>query len=457
MDNFNDDFNNENKNKFTDDLNNTSSYNNFDNNLEGNSNSTYDNNYNNTNDQSFVFVNNDEQKQINKPVTNWQTVEYTQPINDNVPKKRKGRGKVAALIAGALVCAVIGGGVGAGTLYYLQKGNGGLATSANGGTTIKNVTYDPPKFPTSTTAMSVTDVVKKVSPAVVTVSTKSVVSSQNFFGQQQQQQQEGVGTGFIINEQGYILTNYHVVSGATQVKVTLSDGKELNAKVLNYDANQDLAVVKVTDSFKVPAVAELGDSDAIQSGEEVIAIGNPLGKEFVGTVTKGIVSSTARTIDISGTKATYIQTDAAINPGNSGGPLINSKGQVIGINTAKTSETGVEGIGFAIPINHAKDSLDSLSKPKIVIGIGVKNVTDEDSKAYNLPVGVYVTSISDFSSAEKAGIQTGDVITKFEGKQVKTIDELNKLRDAHKAGDKVSITVVRDGKEVNLQLTLQTQ
>ncbi|MBK1811571.1 trypsin-like peptidase domain-containing protein [Clostridium sp. YIM B02505] len=453
MDNFNDDFNNENKNKFTDDLNNTNSYNSF----ENSSNNISDNNYNNTNEQSFVFVNNDTQNQINKPVTNWQTVEYTQPMNDNEPKKKKRRGKVAALVAGALVCAVIGGGVGAGTLYYLEKGNGGLTASGSGSTAIKNVTYDPPKFSSSTTAMSVTDVVKKVSPAVVTVSTKSVVSSQNFFGQQQQQQQEGVGTGFIINEQGYILTNYHVVSGAAQVKVTLSDGKELNAKVLNYDQNQDLAVVKVTDNFKVPAIAELGDSDALQSGEEVIAIGNPLGKEFVGTVTKGIISSTARTIDISGTKATYLQTDAAINPGNSGGPLINSKGQVIGINTAKTSETGVEGIGFAIPINHAKDSLDSLSKPKIVIGIGVKNVTEDDSKAYNLPVGVYVTSISDFSSAQKAGIQTGDIITKFEGKQVKTIDELNKLRDTHKAGDKVSITVVRDGKEVNLQLTLQTQ
>jgi serine protease Do len=453
MDNFNDDFNNENKNKFGDDLNNADNYNSSDN----NTNYTVDNNYNNSNEQSFVFVNNDTQNQSNKPAANWQTVEYTQPLNDKVPKKRKGRGKVAALIAGALVCAVIGGGVGAGTLYYLQNGNGGSIASGSGSTAIKNVTYDPPKFASSTTAMSVTDVVKKVSPAVVTVSTKSVVSSQNFFGQQQQQQQEGVGTGFIINEQGYILTNYHVVSGATQVKVTLSDGKELNAKVLNYDQNQDLAVVKVTDNFKVPAVAELGDSDALQSGEEVIAIGNPLGKEFVGTVTKGIVSSTARTIDINGTKATYIQTDAAINPGNSGGPLINSKGQVIGINTAKTSETGVEGIGFAIPINHAKDSLESLSKPKIVIGIGVKNVTEDDSKAYNLPVGVYVTSISDFSSAEKAGIQTGDVITKFEGKQVKTIDELNKLRDTHKAGDKVNITVVRDGKEVNLQLTLQTQ
>ncbi|QAA31285.1 S1C family serine protease [Clostridium manihotivorum] len=445
MDNFNDDY----KNKFTDNLDNNSYGNNYNNN--------FDNNSGNQSDQSFVFVNNDTQREVSKPVTNWQTVEYTPQQNNNTPKKKKSGGKVAAIIAGALVCAVLGGGVGAGAVYYLKDGNTGLTSSSNGGTTIKKVTYDPPKFSSSTTAMSVTDVVKKVAPAVVTVSTKSIVSSENFFGQQQDQQQEGVGTGFFINEQGYILTNYHVVSGATQVKVTLSDGKELNAKVLNYDSTQDLAVVKVTDSFKVPAVAELGDSDAIQAGEEVIAIGNPLGKEFVGTVTKGIVSSPARTITISQKKATYIQTDAAINPGNSGGPLINSKGQVIGINTAKTSEEGVEGIGFAIPINHAKDSLGTLSQPRLVIGVSVTDVTADLSKAYGYPIGVYVKSVSDFSPAQKAGIQNGDVITKFDGKEVKTTDELNKLRDTHKSGDKVSITVSRDGKEVNLQLTLQAQ
>ena len=301
--------------------------------------------------------------------------------------------------------------------------------------------------------MSVVEAVNKVKPAVVTVSTKSIVSG--VFGQQEQQ--SGVGSGFIIDKEGSIITNYHVVQGASTVKVILSTGKEANAKVINYDASQDLAMVKITDSnVKIPGVAELGDSEKIQAGEEVIAIGSPLGEQFTGTVTKGIISAVNRTVKSSdGKTSNYIQTDAAINPGNSGGPLINSEGKVIGINTAKISESGVEGFGFSIPINTAKERISSLSKPLLKIGISGIAVDETTSKQHNIPVGVWVNSVENFSAAAKAGIQRGDVITSFDGKTVKTVDEINTIKAKHNNGDVVKVVVSRDGKKLTLSLKLE--
>lgn len=411
------------------------------------------NNENNSKDESFVFV---EGKSGNERFSNtWTTVQY-EPVVPKKTKNRKAMGRVAGIIAGALVCALLGGVVGAGGVYYLNdKGLINQGSTSTATSTTKTLYHDAPTFTSTQGAMSVTDVVKKVSPAVVTVSTKSVQNG-GIFGAGIS---EGVGSGFIINEEGNILTNFHVISGAQQVKVTFSDGKEVNAKVINYDQKQDIAVLKVTDNVKMPAVVTLGDSDAVQAGEEVIAIGNPLGKEFVGTVTKGIVSSPARTIEINGQQATYIQTDAAINPGNSGGPLINSKGEVIGINAAKESSTSngtsVEGIGFSIPINIVKEQLSTLSKPILRLGIQIQNIDAETAKAYNLVEGIYVADVEDFSVAQKGGLKIGDVITKYNGKTVKTADELNKLKNAQKAGDVIKLTVVRNGKEIVLEMTLQ--
>ena len=178
------------------------------------------------------------------------------------------------------------------------------------------------------------------------VSTKTIQSVNGWF----QQETEGMGSGFIINEEGYILTNYHVIDGAKEVTVTLSDGREVTASVVNYDSDKDIAMIKINEEVKVPGVVELGDSDALQPGEEVVAIGNPLSKELSSTLTKGIISALNRNVETqSGVSTNLIQTDTAINAGNSGGPLINTKGQVIGINTLKASD-GAEGIGFAIPI-----------------------------------------------------------------------------------------------------------
>ena len=292
----------------------------------------------------------------------------------------------------------------------------------------------------------------KVAPAVVIVSTKGLM--ENGFTSQEV---EGIGSGFIINEDGDILTNYHVVEGAQEVTVTLSTGKEVKAKVVNYDQTQDIAMIRLEGDVKVPAVAELGNSDTVKPGEEVIAIGTPLSKDFAQTVTKGVVSAVGRTVTTdNGKQVNLIQTDAAINQGNSGGPLVNAQGQVIGINTLKLAG-GAEGIGFAIPINEVKSKLDVLSKPVLTLGVKVREINEQLSKKYDLPEGIYVVEVVSFSPAEKAGIKSGDVITYFDGKRVKTLEEVNKIKNTKNAGDKVSVKVVRDGKTKTLELTLEAQ
>jgi len=250
------------------------------------------------------------------------------------------------------------------------------------------------------------------------------------------------------------LTNYHVISGATNIKVMLSNGKEVSAKVVNYDAAADVAVIKLAANTKVPGIAEFGDSDMLQVGESVVAIGNPLGKEFIGSVTTGVVSAVNRQVSIENKDLKFIQTDAAINPGNSGGPLVNSKGQVIGINTAKIGEAGVEGLGFAIPINTVNPKMENLIKPILNIGISCRDITQEISKEYNIPVGVYISQIKEYSAAEKSGLLAADIITKFDGQKIKTVAEINKIKATHKAGDVVKIELVRNKKTIKINLTL---
>lgn len=405
----------------------------------------YDKNNNTTNNT----YNAAQEEKFENPYDNFNAQSSRKPKKRKSKKSRGGFGKkVAAIVCGALICTLAGGAAGAGATIYLSKN-----TNVLDGSAVKKVVYENPTFTSSNSSMSVVDAVNKVKPAVVTVSTKSVVSG--VFGQQEQQ--SGVGSGFIIDKEGSIITNYHVVEGANTVKVILSNGKEVNAKVVNYDATQDLAMVKITDSnVTIPGVAELGDSEKIQAGEEVIAIGSPLGEQFTGTVTKGIISAVNRTVQSSdGKTSNYIQTDAAINPGNSGGPLINSEGQVIGINTAKISQSGVEGFGFSIPINTAKERISSLSKPLLKIGISGIAVDEATARQQNLPVGVWVESVENFSAAAKAGLQKADVITSFDGKTVKTVEEINTLKAKHNNGDVVKVGITRDGKKLTLSLKLE--
>lgn len=377
-------------------------------------------------------------------------------------KKKSGFGKkVASYVAVGLVCSIIGGTAASivtlkvlpksstlsSPLYYTSSSNGSNKVSSTSAT--------------SNGTLTVAEIAKKVGPAVVGVSTKSMSTDSYGFSSGTS---EGYGSGIIFNDQGYILTNYHVISGASTIKVVFNNKKEVNAKVVNYDSDLDLAVIKVTDSsIKMPGIAELGNSKDLQVGDTVVAIGNPLGQEFYGTVTSGIVSATSRQVQTSSTSTkteTYIQTDAAINEGNSGGALINSQGQVIGINSAKISSSSsssnatVEGIGFAIPIDTVKPKISSLTKQLVLLGISCQDVSESDAKQYNVPQGVVIKQIQPYSNAEKAGLQTDDIITKFDGKTIKTTSELNTLKSQHNSGDSVKLEVYRDGQTLSVTVKL---
>ena len=276
------------------------------------------------------------------------------------------------------------------------------------------------------------------------------------------------GSGIIISENGYILTNNHVINSsstssyyeigqANKVTVHLyNDTTEYTATVVGTDEETDLAVIKI-DKEGLTA-AEIGDSDSVQVGEFSMAIGNPLGMQ--SSVTSGIISALNRDVtDSDGKTFKLIQTDAAINSGNSGGALVNSQGQVIGVNTLKVSATGVEGMGFAIPINSAKPIYEQLIQYNKVkrpyIGIAGRDLDETTAKRNNLVVGIYVASVDEYSAAEKAGIKAGDVIIKADGQSIKTMTELNNIKNTHSIGDTMTVTVNRNGQEKELTLTLQ--
>lgn len=313
---------------------------------------------------------------------------------------------------------------------------------------------------------AVTAIAEKVSPSIVgirvTYKTKSFIFDMS-------QEGKSEGSGIIIKPDGYIMTNYHVVKAAAEsargsnakLEVVLPNQKDkpYEADIIGGDEKTDLAVIKIN-ATNLPAV-EFGNSDNLKIGELAVAIGNPAGLEYMGSVTVGVISGVNRTIPIDdGKELRLIQTDAAINPGNSGGALLNSKGQVIGINTAKIGENGYEGLGFAIPINKAKEITDSLMEFKYVKGralLGIESDPDfneEIAKQYDVPMGVLVKQVTPFSGAYKAGIKTGDIITKFDGKTVKSVDEINELKVKHKPGDTIAVVVYRDGETLTLQVQL---
>ncbi len=274
------------------------------------------------------------------------------------------------------------------------------------------------------------------------------------------------GSGIIISEDGYILTNNHVVdsssestyydiSEATSIIITLSDDTEYEAEIVGKDSETDLAVLKI-DATGLTA-AEFADSDSVKIGEFCMAVGNPLG--LGTTITCGVVSALDREVsDEDGNTYVCIQTDAAINSGNSGGALVNSEGQVIGINTLKVSSTGVEGIGFAIPVNSTTDIISDLITYNKVrrpyIGISGRDLDEETASRYNLVEGVYVVSVEEYSAAELAGIQAGDVIIAADGETITTIDELNEIKNTHSIGDTMTLTIYRDGETEDVTITL---
>ena len=310
---------------------------------------------------------------------------------------------------------------------------------------------------------------KELKPAVVNVSTKRVEGGAQMkspfgqgdpfdqffkqFGDQPRRSVRSMGSGFIINANGHIVTNNHVVEGATEIMVKLSDGRELTAKVVGRDPKTDLALLKV-EVTGLPTIA-LGDSSEIKVGEPVMAIGNPFGLEQ--TVTTGIVSATGRVIG-QGPYDDFVQTDASINPGNSGGPLINARGQAVGINAAIFSQSGGSvGIGFAIPSNQAKTVVAQLAESGVVsrswLGVSIQPLTHELAKSFGASdtKGALVAAVTDDSPAMKAGIKPGDVITEYDGKKVSGAEDLPRLVAETPAGREVPVTVVREGKTVRLQ------
>lgn len=314
------------------------------------------------------------------------------------------------------------------------------------------------QFVTQTTekeVLGVEEIAKRVGPSIVGISCTTI--TRGYFGNQKS---ESSGSGIIIDSNGHIVTNYHVISGATTVKVKLTSGNEYDATLVGGDEKTDIAVIKINAKEELH-VAKLGDSDAVEVGELAVAIGNPLASELFGTVTAGVISGVNRTMTVGQRDMNLIQTDAAISPGNSGGALINKYGEVIGINSVKLVDDAAEGLGFAIPMNEAVPIMQDLMnhgyvKGRPMIGVSVREITPELAYYNNLLVdyGLYVMGVTEGSGAEKAGITRGDIIIKVDGQKVTSSTEMNKIRDTHKAGEKINLTVIRQGKELKITLTL---
>lgn len=295
-----------------------------------------------------------------------------------------------------------------------------------------------------------------VGPAVVGITNKAY--ARNSFNKRVLVEQ-GTGSGVIFDSRGYIATNNHVVQNAQEILVSLSDGRVLSGKVLGADPATDLAVVKV-EATGLPA-AKFGDSDSLLVGEPAIAIGNPLGLEFKGSVTAGVISALNRSLEIGERKFKLIQTDAAINPGNSGGALVNADGLVVGINSAKISIAGVEGIGFSIPINTARPILQSLiEKGRVVrayLGVGIMDRNTAATYGYELKFdkGVYVIKVGANGPAGKAGLREGDIILKVAGTEVNSVADLRGAVDVQAVGGRVDVLIIRGGNQQTVSVLLE--
>ncbi len=392
--------------------------------------------------------------------------------NNPKPEKKKkerkpgGFGKQLAKCAAlALVFGLVAGGVMTGVNYASGKilGTSNSSNVQASLTTGDDSTVKPTAVSSSYVANDVSDIVDEVMPSIVAITNVSQTEYQSFWGQSKTYESTSCGSGIIVgqdNDYLYVATNNHVVEGANSLTVTLANDDTVSAEIKGTDPSTDLAVVKVAlssikdDTMSAIKVATLGSSDELKVGESCIAIGNALG--YGQSVTTGVISALNREVSVSDSSsstnytAELIQTDAAINPGNSGGALLNTAGEVIGINSVKYSDTSVEGIGYAIPMDTAKPIIEELiTKEKVdesnsaYLGIAGVDVTSDVAKTYNMPTGVYVAQVTEGSAAEKAGIQKGDIITKFDGKEVTSMEELSYNMQYYAAGTTVDVVIAR--------------
>jgi len=359
--------------------------------------------------------------------------------------------KMAALVLGVTIIASSALGFGGGLLA------GNLSNSGpTKGTEIlyQSVGSVAASGSASKEALSVADIAGLAANSVVEIATETVTQTRR----SGQYIAEGAGSGVIITQDGYIVTNNHVIADANKITVRLRNGQSYTATLVGTDSQTDLAVLKIKASGLQPAV--FGDSDALKVGELAVAIGNPLG-ELGGTVTDGIISALDREIELGGETFNLLQTNAAINPGNSGGGLFNGNGELIGIVTAKSSGTNIEGLGFAIPINDAKPVIEQLMtggyvKGRISLGLNLVDITDATTAMlYRVrQLGVYVQKVNEGSAAQAAGFKAGDCIVSIDGASLASSADLKKILNNHKVGDTVTFTVKRNGQTLSLSVKL---
>ncbi len=375
---------------------------------------------------------------------------YVSAVPENVPpkpvkkKKKSGLHIVNAVLIVVLIVACCGVTAAGMSLYWQNKIDLMNATVDNrlGAFQEKINSFTPQSnLQTPVVGLTPAQVYSQNVDAVVSVST-----------------QNSVGSGFFVSEDGYVVTNHHVISGATQVSVTTAAGKEYRAKIVGSESSNDVALLKV-DGEKFPCV-KVGSSAALAVGDQVVAIGNPLGT-LTATLTSGYISAKDRTVTTDGTAMNMLQTDAAINSGNSGGPLFNMKGEVVGITTAKysgssNSGASIEGIGFAIPIDDVAGILTDLGKHGYVtgayMGVTVRDV-EQVVQDYGFPAGAYIESVENGSGAQKAGLQAKDIVVNVGGHEVTSVSQLTIVLRKFKAGETTTITVFRAGKNVNMEIT----
>ncbi len=368
--------------------------------------------------------------------------------------KKGGFGKT---VAKAACLGVVFGLAASAVMFGVNKATGGAA-SADGSTPAYNVNIVKTSAAgvETTDSKDVSDIVANVMPGIVAVNTTVESTSTDWFGRQYTQESKGAGSGMIISEENntlYVMTNYHVVEGAKEVSVQFNDGNSATATVKGYDEDKDVAVLTIDmsqlseDTKNAIAVMVMGDSDQLKAGESAIAIGNALG--YGQSVTTGVISAVNREVSLTDKTMTLVQTSAAINPGNSGGALLNGKGEVIGMNTVKYSDTSVEGMGYAIPINTALETAKGIIDGTIVaktdettafLGITGGTLDEDTASAYNAPAGIYVSNVASGSAAQRAGLQAGCIITGFNGEDVSTMEDLQKLIQNCAPGDSVTIT-----------------
>ena len=352
-------------------------------------------------------------------------------------------GKLTAIIACCLVLSI---GCGIGGAYLIARTNPSSVIYQDTSKIVSTGSQD---------SSTIKSVVEQCANSVVEIQTESVTNGSNPF---QQYVSSGAGSGVILTQDGYIVTNHHVIEDANSFTVRTRSGDEYNASLVGFDEQSDLAVLKIDATGLTPAV--LGDSTTLEVGDLAIAIGNPLG-ELGGSVTSGIISALDREMTIDGQTMTLLQTDAAVNPGNSGGGLFNANGDLIGIVNAKSSGENVEGIGFAIPISTATDIIDELiangevtSRP--TLGVSLYNVEDEMT-ASQLGVdstGVYIVQIVDGGAADNAGLRSGDRIVSVDGSEVSSASDVRAALNKHKIGESISITVERNGQTLDFDVAL---